>query len=328
MNDLIDIIGKTPLVRINSLSQISGQNIYAKLEFLNPGGSIKDRTALGIVRDALESGKLRPGMEVIEGTAGNTGIGLALVCRQYNLQCTIVMPNNQSQEKYTILKALGVNLITVDPCPFSSEKHFYHQARILHQENPNSFWANQFENLSNFNIHYATTGAEIWNQTQGQVDAFISAAGTGGTIGGVSCYLKEKNPLVHIHLADPFGSGLYHYFYHQEFKSTGSSMTEGIGIMRATENFKKAKIDSASQISDQQMIDILYHLARHDGLLVGTSAALNIAAAFEFAKNLTEKNKIIVTIVCDGALRYQDKVFNLNFLKDKGLTVKWALDTP
>lgn len=319
--NISQVIGHTPLIKIESLSRLTGQNIFGKAEFMNPGGSVKDRTALGIVLDAEKKGLLKPGHEIIEGTAGNTGIGLAIVASQRGYKCTIVMPNNQSVEKYTILQALGVELITVAPCAFSNENHFYHTARRLSEERPNSFWANQFENTANFDIHYATTGSEIWEQTQGEVDAFIASAGTGGTVAAVSRFLKEKKPSVHIRLADPMGSGLYKYVTTGEISSTGSSMTEGIGIMRLTANFKEARIDSAVQVSDQEMINMLYHLAQHDGLLVGTSAALNLYATYDYAKNLKEKNKTIVTVICDGALRYQGKVFNTGYLSSQNIQI-------
>lgn len=316
------IIGSTPLIKIESLSKLTGQNIFGKAEFMNPGGSVKDRTALGIILDAEKKGQLKPGFEIIEGTAGNTGIGLAIVASQRGYKCTIVMPNNQSAEKYTILKALGVELITVAPCPFSNENHFYHTARRLSEKRPHSFWANQFENTANYQIHYETTSKEIWEQTQGQVDAFVASAGTGGTLAGVSRFLKDQKSSIHVRLADPTGSGLYNFFTNGEMSSSGTSMTEGIGIMRLTANLKEARIDSAVQVSDQQMIDMLYHLALHDGLLVGTSAALNLFATYEYAKSLKEKNKTIVTVICDGALRYQGKVFNPKYLASQNIIPK------
>ena len=315
------LIGQTPLVRINSLSELTGNHIYAKSEHLNPGGSIKDRTALGLVQNAIKKGLIKTNTEVFEGTAGNTGIGLALLAHEFKYKCTLVMPNNQAAEKYHILKALGANVITVDPCPFTNENHFYHQARIKASETPNSFWVNQFENTANFDIHFSTTGPEIWRQTGGQIDAFISAVGTGGTIAGVSQYLKLQNPAIHVRLADPMGSGLYTYFNHQDFKASGSSITEGIGIMRLTENFKKAKVDSATQINDDQMMSMLTHVAKNDGFIVGTSAALNLAASYEYALENKNKNINIVTIICDSGLRYADKIFNEAFIKSKGITL-------
>ena len=319
--NITQIIGQTPLIKIESLSRLTGQNIFGKAEFLNPGGSIKDRTALGIILEAKKNGLVKSGFTIVEGTAGNTGIGLSILATQFGLKSLIVMPNNQSQEKYTILKALGAELITVAPCPFADQNHFYHTARRISEQRSDTFWANQFENLSNFRIHYETTGKEIYEQLQGRVDAFISSAGTGGSLAGISRYLKEKNPGTHIQLADPFGSGLHEYVKTGKFLSQGSSMTEGIGIMRLTANFKEALIDDSIQVSDQEMITMLYHLASHDGLLVGTSAALNVCAAAQFAKKQTTKGMNIVTILCDGAMRYQNKVFNPDYLAAQSITL-------
>ena len=320
--NLSNVIGSTPLIKIESLSRLTGNNIYGKAEFLNPGGSIKDRTALGIINEAEKDGLLTPGSTIIEGTAGNTGIGLAIIAAQRGYKCTIVMPNNQSAEKYTVLKALGVELITVAPCPFSDQNHFYHTARRISEERQNCFWANQFENTANFRIHYETTGKEIYTQLNGKVDAFLSSAGTGGSIAGISTFLKEKNPLTHIRLIDPLGSGLYEFIKNGKFASTGSSMTEGIGIMRLTANFKEAKIDEAMQVKDQEMIDMLHYLAHQEGLLIGTSAALNVFGAYSYAKENSGKNLNIVTLLCDGALRYQNKVFNIEYLKAQGIEIK------
>lgn len=302
----------TPLLKIESLSKITGCEIYGKAEFLNVGGSVKDRASFGIIQDAEQKGLLKRGSTIVEGTAGNTGIGLATLAAQKGYKCIIVMPNNQSQEKYQILNALGVELITVPPCPFSDQNHFYHTARRIAEER-GFFWANQFENTANMQSHYTTTGPEIWEQTEGQIDAFISAAGTGGTIAGVSKYLKEKNNNIHIRLVDPFGSGLYSYIINGEMKSSGSSITEGIGIMRLTANFKEAKIDDAVQVNDNEMMSMLNHLAQNDGLLVGTSAALNVYAAYKYALENKNKNLKIVTVLCDSALRYTSKVFNPDF---------------
>lgn len=313
------IVGKTPLIKIKSLSEATGCDIYGKAEFLNPGGSIKDRTALGIITAAESEGTLKPGLTIIEGTAGNTGIGLATVAAQRGYPCHIVMPNNQAPEKYDTLKALGVQLTLVDPCPFANQNHFYHTARRLSEETANTFWANQFENIANFQAHYQTTGLEIWLQTQGKVNAFIAAAGTGGTIAGVSRYLKEQNSDIHIRLVDPMGSGLFSYMRTGQFAATGSSMTEGIGIMRLTANFKEAKIDDVVQVTDQDMISMLYHLAKHEGLLVGTSAALNVFAAYQYALENKNKGLQIVTVLCDSALRNQTRLFNSSYLNEKNL---------
>jgi cysteine synthase A len=316
------IVGQTPLIKLKSLSEKTGCEIFGKAEFLNPGGSVKDRTALGIILDAENKKLIGEGSLLVEGTAGNTGIGLATIAAQKNYRCLIVMPNNQAQEKYDTLKALGVELITVPPCPFANENHFYHRAKKLAAERSSSYWANQFENTANFQFHYQTTGPEIWVQTQEKIDAFISASGTGGTIAGVSKFLKEKNKNIHIRLVDPLGSGLYAYFKTGQMQSTGSSITEGIGIMRLTANFKEAILDEALQVNDQEMISTLYHLAKYEGLLVGTSAALNVFAAYKYALENKNSGKKIVTILCDSALRYQSKIFNTQFLAEKNLKIE------
>ncbi len=314
-----EVVGNTPLIKIESLSAFTGCNIFAKAEFLNPGGSVKDRTALGIIVEAEKSGALKSGFTIVEGTAGNTGIGLASIAAQKGYPCLIVMPNNQAQEKYDALKALGVELVTVPPCPFANENNYYHIAKKLATERKNSFWANQFENTANFKMHYQSTGPEIWEQTQGKIDAFLAATGTGGTLAGVSRFLKEKNKAIHIRLIDPEGSGLFSFITNGKIETQGSSITEGIGIMRVTANFKEAIIDDAVRINDQDMISMLYHLAKFDGLLVGTSSALNVFGAFQFAMQNKNSKKNIVTILCDSALRYQSKIFNPVFLKEKNL---------
>lgn len=314
------VVGKTPLIKIQSLSEITGCEIYGKAEFLNPGGSVKDRAALGIIEAAENSGELKPGFTIVEGTAGNTGIGLATIAAQKGYKCLFAMPDNQSAEKYQTLKALGAEVVTVPAVPFANENHFFHTAKRLAAERKNCFWANQFENLANFQKHFSTTGPEIWEQTGGKVTAFIAASGTGGTIAGVSRFLKEKNPKVHIGLVDPMGSGLYSYLKTGELKSQGSSITEGIGIMRMTANFKEARIDDALQVDDQNMISMLYHLAQKDGLLVGTSAALNVFGAYQYALKHKNQGHIVVTMLCDSALRYQSRVFNPKFLEERNLT--------
>lgn len=313
------IIGETPLIKIKSLSDYTGCEIFAKAEYMNPGGSVKDRAALGIIEAAEKSGDLKPGFTIVEGTAGNTGIGLATVAAQKGYPCVIVMPNNQAQEKYDTLNALGVELVTVPAVPFANENHFYHTAKRIAAERTNAFWANQFENTANFQQHFKTTGPEIWQQSEKRVDAFVAAAGTGGTLAGVSKYLKSQNPNVHVLLVDPMGSGLDSYIKTGQLASTGSSITEGIGIMRLTANFKEAVIDESTQVDDQKMISMLYHLAQRDGLLVGTSAALNVYAAFELALKNRNSGKRIVTVLCDSANRYQSKIFNNQFLAEKNL---------
>ncbi len=316
-----DIVGNTPMLYLPSLSQKTGCHIYAKAEYLNPGGSVKDRTALGIILDAEKRGALKPGMTIVEGTAGNTGIGIATIAAQRGYPCLMVLPNNQSIEKYQTLEALNVEVKKVPPCPFADQNHFYHQARRISESDPEKyFWANQFENTANYQIHFDTTGPEIWNQLNQKVDIFCAAVGTGGTFAGVSDFLKQKNPSCENVVLDPMGSGLYEYIKSGQIKSTGSSVTEGIGIMRLTENFKKARVDEAMQINDDQMISMLYYLARHEGLLVGTSSALNVFGAYQLAMKNKNLGKTIATILCDSALRYQSKVLNADWLKEKNLT--------
>ncbi|MCE3010120.1 MAG: cysteine synthase A [Proteobacteria bacterium] len=319
---VLDQIGNTPLIHLKKLSEMTGNEIYGKAEFMNPGGSVKDRAAKAMVLDAEAKGLLRPGSTIYEGTAGNTGIGLAVVAAARGYHSKIVLPDNQAPEKYDTLKALGADLVLVKPCPFSDPNHFYHTARRLSESDPQGFWANQFENLANFQTHFETTGPEIWNQTQGFITDFVSATGTGGTISGVSRFLKSKNSNVKVTLVDPDGSGMKSYFETGEIKSQGSSVTEGIGIMRLTANFKQAQIDRAMNVNDQKMISMLYFLAREEGLLVGTSAALNCFAAYELSRQNRNQGKKIVTILCDSALRYQSRVFNPQWLAEKGLEVK------
>lgn len=319
---IANAVGKTPLIRISSLSKMTGCEIFGKAEFLNPGGSVKDRAALGIIVDAENKGLLKLNHTIYEGTAGNTGIGLATIAAERGYHCTIVMPDNQAPEKFQTLEALGAKVIAVPPVPFSNQNHFYHTARRLAEENKNSFWANQFENTANSDFHFHSTGPEIWQETNQKIDYFVCATGTGGTISGVSRYLKAQSDKIQVVLADPDGSGMYSYFQTGEIKASGSSVTEGIGIMRLTENFKLAKIDEAMQIRDQQMIEMLYHLARHDGLLVGTSSALNVFAAYQIAQRHHGQKKTIVTVLCDSALRYQSRLFNPTWLHEKSLQVR------
>ncbi len=316
----------TPLLKLESLSRLTGCEIYGKAEFLHLGGSVKDRAAEAMLDAALASGELKAGGVLVEGTAGNTGIGLAVYAARRQITCVIVMPDNQSAEKYQTLRALGVELITVPPCPFSNPSHFYHTARRIAQER-GAFWVNQFENTVNSRAHYQTTGPEVWEQTSGKVDAFLCAAGTGGTIGGVSKFLKEHNAAIHIGLIDPAGSGLHSYLTTGELKSSGSSITEGIGIMRLTENFKTAIIDGSCAVDDQEMLSMLFHLARHEGLLVGTSSALNAYGAYAYAAAHRGSGKVIVTILCDSATRYASKIFDESFLRGKNLDPMKPLPT-
>lgn len=314
-----DLVGNTPMVRIPSLSEATGCEILAKVEYNNPAGSIKDRAAKQIILEAEAQGRLKKGMTIYEGTAGNTGIGLAALAIPRGYKVVITMPSNQAPEKFKMLEALGAEVRAVAPCPFADPKHFFHQARAFAEADSRGFWANQFENLANYRAHYTTTAPEIWEQTQGGLTSFVCASGTGGTIGGVSRRLKELNPQIETVLVDPFGSGLFSYVTSGEIRSTGTSVTEGIGIMRLTENFKMAQIDHALQISDNDMISMLYHLAKADGLFVGTSAALNVAAAYKLAQR--KKHQMIVTILCDSGTRYQERILSQDWLKEKNLTV-------
>jgi cysteine synthase A len=299
---LVGAIGNTPLIEIPSLSKITGCTILGKAEHLNPGGSVKDRAALFMVEQAEKDGKLKAGGTIVEGTAGNTGIGLALVANAKGYRCVIVMPNNQSPEKMDLLSTLGAEVELVDPVPFSNPNHFYHTAQRRSQHIENAFWADQFENIANSESHYQTTAPEIWEQTGGIIDGIIMSSGTGGTIGGVTAYLKEKNPNITAYLIDPQGSGLYSFINDGVFKAEGSSITEGIGINRGTANFYRANLDGAFQGSDLEAIEMAHHLLKHDGLFVGSSAALNVVGAVKLARKLG-KGKVIVTILCDGGGR-------------------------
>ena len=315
---LWDVVGNTPLLRIDSLSRLTGCEILGKAEFMNPGGSIKDRTAKGMIRRAEQEGKLRPGSTIVEGTAGNTGIGLGLLGVERGYRVVVTMPDNQAREKYELLEAMGVDVRKVPVVPFANPGHFFHQARIL-AEKEGWFWANQFENTSNGDFHAETTGPEIFEQCDGRVDVLVSAVGTGGTLSGTSRYLKSRRPETHVVLVDPPGSGLYCYVREGKVEGPGSSITEGIGIMRITENFRQARVDEAVRVTDQEMIEMLYHLAREDALVVGTSAALNVRAAYDYARRHRGEGLRIVTFLCDHGSRYASKVFNPEFLASKSL---------
>lgn len=311
------VIGKTPLIYLKGLSHITGCEIYGKAEFLNPGGSIKDRTALGLIRAAEKSKLIKSGSTLVEGTAGNTGIGLSILAAERGYKAKIIMPNTLSPEKFQTLEVLGAEVVKVEPTTFSDPKHYYHTAKKIAEENENHYWVDQFENLANYQIHYDMTGPEIWSQSQQNIDYFVASSGTGGTIAGVSNFLKEKNKNIKIVLADPMGSALYQHFQTGELKATGSSITEGIGIMRVTGNYAKAKIDEAMQITDQEMLEMMYYLARKEGLLIGTSGSLNVVAAYKIAKK--NRGKKIITMLCDSAIRYQSRLFNSQWLAEKGL---------
>ena len=313
------LIGDTPLLKVSSLSQATGCEIILKCENRNPGGSIKDRAALQMILDAIDSGALKDGMTIIEGTAGNTGIGLAMVGRSLGFDVTVVMPKGQAKEKEQMISLFGAELILVDPCPFKDPKHFYHTARTRAEKEPERYWwANQFENLSNFKAHYQHTGPEILEQTGGDLDFLVSAAGTGGTIGGTSAFLKEKIAKLKTVLIDPGGSGLCHYVKHGEFVAEGNSFTEGIGIMRLTANFEKAVLDEAMSIPDQDIVTVAHHVRDHDGIVVGLSAALNLAACLKLAAK-SGGGKRLLTFWCDGGERSMAKLYNSEFLKEKDI---------
>jgi cysteine synthase A len=312
-------VGNTPLIEIESLSAATGCTILGKAEFLNPGGSVKDRAALFMVLEAEKAGLLKVGGTIVEGTAGNTGIGLSLVANARGYRSVIVMPSNQSQEKIDLLRTLGAEVELATPAPFSSPDNYYHVARRRAEEIENAFWANQFENMSNSDAHYHTTAPEIWRQTGGELDGIVMSSGTGGTIGGVTAYLKEQNPQISTYLIDPTGSGLYSYITTGEFKAEGNSITEGIGINRATANFNRARLDGAFRGTDQQVIEMAQYLLKHDGLFVGSSAALNVVGAVKLARKLG-KGHTIATILCDGGGRYQSRMYNPEWLAEKGLT--------
>lgn len=316
-----DLVGQTDLLKVHSLSELSGSNIYLKCEFQNPGGSIKDRAAKQLIEDAMERGELKPGMTVVEGTAGNTGIGLALVAKSFGLNMLAVMPNDQSPEKERMIALHGGQLKTVDPVPFKNPNHFYHTARRIAEERDDCWWANQFENTSNARAHYLHTGPEIWQQLNGDIDTFVSVAGTGGTIGGNSRYFKEQNPNIDVWLADPDGSGIFEFLRTGEYASNGSSMTEGIGIMRLVDNFRQARINHAVNLPDQDLISISRYVREQDGIVLGSSSALNLAAAYAAALN-GERGRNIVTFACDLGERSASKLYNNEYLTQKGLAIE------
>ena len=314
----VGTVGNTPLIRLDSFSEETGCEILGKAEFLNPGGSVKDRAALYIIQEAEEKGLLKPGGTVVEGTAGNTGIGLAHICNAKGYKCLIVIPDTQSQEKIDALKTLGADVRTVPAVPYKDPNNYVKLSGRLAQEMENAIWANQFDNLANRRAHYETTGPEIWEQTGGKVDAWVTATGTGGTLAGVSMYLKEKNPAIKTVLADPMGSALYSYVKTGEIKAEGSSITEGIGNSRVTANMEGAPIDDAIQIDDPECVRVVYRLLQEEGLFMGGSTGINVAAAVALAKQLGPGHTI-VTILCDSGTRYQSRLFNREWLAAKGL---------
>ncbi|MBP2304366.1 cysteine synthase A [Azospirillum melinis] len=324
-NGFIGAIGNTPLIRLEGPSKATGCEILGKAEFLNPGGSVKDRAALAIVRDAEERGLLRPGGTIVEGTAGNTGIGLALVGNALGYRTVIVMPETQSQEKKDMLRLIGADLRLVPAVPYSNPDNYVRYSGRLAEElaktEPNGVvWANQFDNTANREGHRTTTGPEIWDQTGGKLDAFTCAVGSGGTLAGIALALKERNPNIRITLADPMGAALFSYYTNGELKSEGSSITEGIGQGRITANLEDAPIDDAVQIPDEEALPIVFDLIKTQGLVLGGSSGINIAAAMRVARDLGPGHTV-VTILCDGGQRYQSKLFNPDFLREKNLPV-------
>jgi cysteine synthase len=322
--DLAQAIGNTPLIRLRRASEATGCTILGKAEFMNPGGSVKDRAGLAIITDAEQRGTLREGGTIVEGTAGNTGIGLTLVGNARGYRSVIVMPETQSKEKIDFLRMIGADLRLVPAKPYRDPGNYVHVSRRLAEElateTGNAIWANQFDNLANREGHRVTTGVEIWDQTGGKVDAFTCACGTGGTLGGVSLALKERNPGVRIVLADPHGSGLYGWVKSGDLSIEGSSITEGIGQSRVPDNLAGVAIDDAERIPDAEALEQIFDVLIHEGLSVGTSAGINIAAAIRVARSIGPGHTV-VTILSDGGSRYQSKLFNPAFLREKGLPV-------
>jgi cysteine synthase A len=330
--DVISAIGNTPLIRLNRVSDATGCEIWGKAEFLNPGQSVKDRAALYIIRDAERRGLLKPGGTIVEGTAGNTGIGLAMVANARGYKSVIVIPETQSQEKKDALTLLGAELIQVPAKPYKNPNNYIkisgRLAEKLSRELPGgAVWANQFDNVANRQAHIEGTGPEIWEQTEGRIDGFICAVGSGGTLGGVSMALKAKNPAVQIGLADPEGAALFSYYTTGELKSAGNSITEGIGQGRITANLQDVQVDRAYQIPDSEALPYVFDLLEHEGLCLGGSSGINVAGAVRLARDLGP-GKTIVTVLCDYGNRYQSKLFNPEFLKGKGLPVPHWLEEP
>jgi len=331
-NGIIDAIGNTPLIKLKRASEETGCTILGKAEFMNPGQSVKDRAALFIIRDAMDTGRLKPGGTVVEGTAGNTGIGLTLVGNALGFKTVIVIPETQSDEKKDMLRLAGAELIAVPAVPYRNENNYVKYSGRLAEalaktEQNGAIWANQFDNVANRQGHIETTAQEIWHGTNGKVDGFICAVGTGGTLSGVSMGLKEHNPDITIGIADPMGAALYNYYKHGELKSEGSSITEGIGQGRITANLEGAKIDKAFQIPDSEAVAIVFDLLSEEGLCLGGSSGINVAGAIRLAKELGPGHTI-VTVLCDYGTRYKSRLFNPEFLREKGLPVPSWLDQP
>jgi len=322
-NGMIEAIGNTPMIKIKKASEETGCDILGKAEFMNPGQSVKDRAALYIIRDAEARGNLRPGGTIVEGTAGNTGIGIALVANALGYKSVIVIPETQSQEKKDMLRLAGAELIEVPAVPYKDNNNYIKYSGRLAQELAESsengaVWANQFDNIANRQAHIETTGPEIWQQTDGKVDGFTCAIGTGGTLAGTAIYLKQQNPEIRIAAADPMGASMYHWLKHGELRAEGTSITEGIGQGRVTANIEGAPIDEAYQIPDEEALPIVFDLLLEEGLCLGGSSGINIAGAMHLARDLGPGHTI-VTILCDFGTRYQSKLFNRAFLEEKGL---------
>ena len=316
----VGTIGNTPLIRLNSFSEETGCEILGKAEFLNPGGSVKDRAALYIIEQAEKQGKLKPGGTVVEGTAGNTGIGLAHICNAKGYKCVIIIPETQSQEKMDTLRTLGAQVRPVPAVPYRDPNNYVKLSGRIAEEMDNAIWANQFDNLANRQAHYETTGKEIWEQTDHKIDAWVAATGTGGTFAGVTLFLKKQNPQVQCVLADPMGSGLYSYVKTGEMKIEGSSITEGIGNSRITANMENVPINDAIRIDDDEALRVIYQLLNKDGLFMGGSVGINVGAAVALAKKLGPGHTI-VTVLCDGGARYQSRLYNAEWLNSRGLSM-------
>ncbi|MCZ6720492.1 MAG: cysteine synthase A [Proteobacteria bacterium] len=330
--DFLELVGNTPLVRLNQASEATGSEIYGKCEFLNPGSSVKDRAALYIIKDAVAKGDLRPGGVIVEGTAGNTGIGLTMVGNALGYRSVIVMPETQSQEKKDMLRLCGARLVEVPAVPYKNPGNYVRYSgrlaeEIAAKEANGAIWANQFDNVANRQAHYETTGPEIWEQTDGKVDGFTCSVGTGGTLAGVGMALKERNSDVVIALADPMGSALYNYYANGELKAEGNSITEGIGQGRITKNLEGAPIDNWFKIPDEEALPVLFELAKNEGLILGGSTGINVAGAIRLAREMGPGHTI-VTVLCDYGNRYFSKLFNPEFLRSKNLPVPDWLDDP
>ena len=329
---VLDAIGNTPLIKLRRASEETGCTILGKAEFMNPGGSVKDRAALGIVSDAIGDGRLRPGGIIVDGTAGNTGIGLTVVGNALGMRTVIVIPETQTQEKKDALRSLGATLVEVPAVPYKNPNNYVKVAgrlaeRLNNEDEDGAIFANQFDNVANRDIHVRTTGPEIWEQTEGKVDAFVSAVGTGGTLAGVAMALRQRNPKVQIALADVPGAALFNYYTDGELRAEGTSITEGIGQGRITANLEGLDVDHAFLIPDEEMLRTVYSMIEDEGLALGTSSGVNVAGAIRLARELGP-GKTIVTMLCDTAARYQSRLFNAEFLRSKGLPLAPWLEKP